>query len=61
VAVAPEWDRRAAGGRRHRWPGAGLADQRSNELIFPHGVPASHAVLLRKAGKIPNWFFLEAG
>jgi len=61
VAVARERDRRAAGGCRHRWPGAGLADQRPDELILPHGMPASHAMLFRKAGKIANWFFLETG
>ena len=57
----PHRHRGASGGCHDRWPRPGLADQGSDELVLPHGMPASDAVLLGEAGKIADGLFLEAG
>jgi len=61
TAARPHRNRGATGGGHDRRPRPGLADQGSDELVLPHGMPASDAVLLGEAGKIADRLFLEAG
>ena len=48
-------------GRLTSQAGFGPSDERTNELILTHGMPALHAMLLGEAGQVTNRLFPKAG